>query len=1131
MEYRVLGPLEVREGDRSLPLAGEKQRALLALLLLNANRVVSRERLIDDLWGDEPPETAVTIVQVYVSRLRKLLPPETLVTQPPGYLLAAEPEQVDLQRFDRLLREGRAALAAGDPERAARRLREGLELWRGPPLAEFASEPFARVEGGRLEELRLSAVEERIEADLALARHGDLIGELEVLTVEHPHRERLRGQLILALYRSGRQAEALEAYRQTRAALDELGIEPDERLRLLERAVLTHDVALDLPPPLVRDPITLPGALKGASPFPFVGRARELATLRSLLALTEEGDGGQVALISGEAGSGKTRLVRELAREAAERGTLVLFGGSDAVVNTPYQPFIEALEFLIRVSDPSALKGCLGTDAGELTRLLPTLPLRIGPLAPPAAGDPETERHRLHSAVVGLFARVSRLRPLLLVIDDVHWADASSLSLLRQLARAIPEGRIMLIATSRERSEDIRPEFVETLAELSRLDGLRRVALAGLSAEQTADFVRRSIGADATSELANALVELTHGTPFLLCELWRALVDAGAIEISDEGARLTRPLVELSSPESVRDVVRYRLSRLSPPTATVLEVAAVAGPQFELNVLRKAAGLEESELISALEQALQSGMIEELAEPTLAHAFTHELVRRALYDRLTRRKRAQLHLSVGEALEEQAGDHVNEVAGVLSVHFFEGSDYEKAWKYAVVAGKRAEAMFANVVAAELYERAIAAATNLPELPASELAGVLESLGDVCELFGAYYRSFIALERARELVGAESALVDARLLGKQGTVHEIVGRLAEAFEACELGLARLDDTEDGHDNDGVRASIELRLGSIHYRQTNNREAILWLEAAALHAERADERGTLGHAYYLLDAAHRDLGSPDGLRYLALARAIYEELGDLRGLGAVLSNLGIHAYYEARWDESLALYRESREVKERAGHVIGAVTQVNNEGEILSDQGRIDEATALFEEMRDVSRASGWAFGEGAALSNLARAAARTGRFQDAHVLFDKALAVFEKLSTEQFKVEAKARRAECLVFEGRYQEALEVVAECGDAAAKSPGTGAEALIERSTGYALQQAGRPEEARPHFEESLRIARELKADYEVALTLRAMAETGYPSKDDLSAQSEAILERLGVIFVPSVPHPNRRVTEARR
>src|SRR5215208_161006 len=247
MEYRVLGPLEALDSEGPLPLGGAKQRALLALLLLNANHVVSRERLIDELWGENPPETAVTSVQVYVSRLRKLLPDGSLVTRPPGYALEVEPENVDLIRFERLVKDGRAALAAGDPVSAAETIRAAIALWRGPALTEFATEPFAQIEGGRLDDLRVAALEERIDADLQLGRHAELTGELEVLITSHPHRERLRAQLMLALYRAGRQSEALDVYRNLRATLDEIGIAPGENLQRLERQILNHDREIDAP--------------------------------------------------------------------------------------------------------------------------------------------------------------------------------------------------------------------------------------------------------------------------------------------------------------------------------------------------------------------------------------------------------------------------------------------------------------------------------------------------------------------------------------------------------------------------------------------------------------------------------------------------------------------------------------------------------------------------------------------------------------------------------------------------------------------------------------------------------------------------------------------------------------------
>ena len=250
MEFRVLGPLEVRVGERVLPLTGARQRTVLAFLLLRAGDVVTSDRLIDALWAERPPRSGIAALQVCVSRLRKVLPEGTVVTEARGYRLAVSSEQIDAGRFERLAGEGRAALADGDPKRSALLLREALGLWSGPALADFAYQPFAQGEIARLEELRIVALEDRLEADLACGLSAELVGELEALVGAHPLRERVRGQLMRALYRSGRQAEALAAYQDARRALvDELGIEPSPALRDLERAILAQDPALAAEPP------------------------------------------------------------------------------------------------------------------------------------------------------------------------------------------------------------------------------------------------------------------------------------------------------------------------------------------------------------------------------------------------------------------------------------------------------------------------------------------------------------------------------------------------------------------------------------------------------------------------------------------------------------------------------------------------------------------------------------------------------------------------------------------------------------------------------------------------------------------------------------------------------------------
>jgi DNA-binding SARP family transcriptional activator len=248
LEFRILGPLEVLSDDRPIRLGGPKQRAALAILLLSANRVVSVERLADDLYAGAPPVTAVTQVQRQISELRKLLGAETIETRSPGYILRVEPERLDLDRFERWTHDAAQAHERGDAQAAADLLGRSLDLWRGAPLADLTYESFARTAIARLDELRVSALEQRLDAELELGRHAQLLAELEALVWDHPLRERLRGQLMLALYRVGRQAEALEVYRRTRETLiEEFGIEPSKSLRDLEQRILTQDPALDAP--------------------------------------------------------------------------------------------------------------------------------------------------------------------------------------------------------------------------------------------------------------------------------------------------------------------------------------------------------------------------------------------------------------------------------------------------------------------------------------------------------------------------------------------------------------------------------------------------------------------------------------------------------------------------------------------------------------------------------------------------------------------------------------------------------------------------------------------------------------------------------------------------------------------
>jgi WD40 repeat protein/DNA-binding SARP family transcriptional activator len=327
MEFLILGPLEVRDERGAVTVGGHQLRTVLAVLLLHADEPVSADRLALALWGEDAPRGAVKTVQVYVSRLRRALgDPGAVITTAAGYRLRVRPGELDADRFERLVDDGRRALAAGQPEHAAAQLGEALALWRGPPLADLVFEPFAAAELARLEEQRLTALEARIDADLALGRHAELVAELRQVVVEHPRRERFAGQLMLALYRCGHQAEALEVYRDARTVLlAEIGVEPGPELRRLQEAVLRQDDALastaaatELPPEL--DASTAP---------PLAGRDDERGWLRLRWERARAGAGAAITL-AGVSGSGKLRLAADLAAVVHDGGAVVLYTSARA---------------------------------------------------------------------------------------------------------------------------------------------------------------------------------------------------------------------------------------------------------------------------------------------------------------------------------------------------------------------------------------------------------------------------------------------------------------------------------------------------------------------------------------------------------------------------------------------------------------------------------------------------------------------------------------------------------------------------------------------------------------------------------------------------------------------------------
>ena len=499
VHFGLLGPLEVAHGDRLLDLGRPKQRTVLAALLIHSNRVVSLDRFADILWPGEVTARSPGSLPVYIANLRRLVeparpartPPQRILTRPPGYLLRTAAGEYDVADFERLAAEGNRHLAEGRPRAARRTLGEGLALWRGRAMDEF---PFAELEALRLEGIRVAATEDRLDADLTLGAHTAVVAELEALIDEHGLRERLVRLLMVALYRSGRQADALRAYSTAGDRLRrELGIVPGPDLRRLEAEILAQSPTMDWRPPPAEglsDPVV---AETAPPPFatsdPFFGRVAELSALRGALAGATVAPGG-VVLVSGEPGIGKTRLVQEAVTGAAGRGGVVVWGRSEEGDGAPpFWPWIQIVRTLLEHPDTDALQSALRRHGSELGQLIPDVKAVTRELAAPPMVEAAAARYRFLDAVGGFVAHLAKHRPLVIVLDDLHWADPPTLQLTEHVARAVRDFGVRLVATYRQ--VDPAPEggLAETLATLARLPGVLHLALEGLSENEVAEFI------------------------------------------------------------------------------------------------------------------------------------------------------------------------------------------------------------------------------------------------------------------------------------------------------------------------------------------------------------------------------------------------------------------------------------------------------------------------------------------------------------------------------------------------------------------------------------------------------------------------------------------------------------------
>ena len=957
MEIRVLGPVEASVGGRPVALGAGKPRALLAMLALNAGSAVSVDRLIEGLWGERPPATAGKLLQVYVSRLRKALAAAggggEIVTRGRGYELRLGGDEPDARRFERLLAGGAA--------------REALALWCGPALADVADEPFAAAEIRRLEELRLDALELAIDADLAAGRHREVIGELDALVAAQPLRERLHAQRMLALYRAGRQADALQAYRHARGVLvEELGIEPGRELRELHEAILRQDPGLDLAASAMQPRAEAPG---GA----FVGREPELAELMAGLDDALAGR-GRLFLVVGEPGIGKSRLAEEVMRHARARGARVLVGRCWEAGGAPaYWPWLQALRAAVRDTDSAALLAHLGAGAAPLAQIVPELRQRFPDLPEPPALESEAARFRLFDATAEFLGNISQALPTVLVLDDLHAADAPSLLLLRFLARELGSARILLLAAYRDVDPIPGRPLTETLAEVAREPVTRRLSLAGLSEREVAQYVELTASQLASTPLVAAVHQETEGNPLFVGEIVRLLAVEGVESESTAEAHL-------AIPQSVRDVIARRLTHLPDECHRLLVLAAVIGREFALDALARLGGVSEDGLLDVLDEAMAARVLADVPGAADRLRFAHVLIRDTLYEGLAAARRARLHRRVVAALEALYGDEPGQHLAELAHHSIAGSDVDKALRYAQRAGDRALALLAYEEAARLYQTA---------LDALDLADVRDERTR-CELLLSVGE---AQMRAGNTRAAKRAFLDAAGIARRLGLPRELARAA-------AGYAREDMYLRAGSDDRLVPLLKEGLAALAHEDVALRVRLLARLAGALRDEPSrDRRDRLSKEAVELARATEN---PSALAYA------------LDGRVPVIIAPDTVA-------ECLALATELREVAARIGdtlrvahgHQHECITRV-----MVGDVGELDASVHAMSRLTDELKQPAHLWEVHAAKAVLALAA---GTFTEAEELIEQASALGERVKPEMAIPVYRLQRYTLCDFRGGLEE--------------------------------------------------------------------------------------------------------------
>jgi DNA-binding SARP family transcriptional activator len=863
MSVRVslAGRLEVETDGRTLDatrLPGRQGRVVLAYLVAERDRLVPSEELAEAVWGPTPPPTWRPALRGAVSKVREFLeelelPADDMLTSSSGCYRLVLPGDatVDVELAAREADAAERALADGDLERALAAAGTARAL-AGRPLLPGQEGGWVERRRAAWQQVLARALQAMVDAWLARGRGDAAVPPATELVGLEPFRESAHLRLLRAHAAAGDRGEALRAYDRCRRLLaEELGVDPSPELEAAYLELLREAPAA-APGPRALLEASPPARARGEEPF--VGRGPELARLRAAWAGARAGR-RRLVLVSGEAGIGKSRLAAELAGLAERDGAAVLLGRCDEQAGVAYLPLRAALGPWLAACPAERLRGLIGPLGGELARLWPELARRLPGLPDPTRSGPEEERYLLFEAVAGLLDAVASAGPALLVVDDLHEADAQSLALLRHLAQASRPAALLVVLTARD-EEATRDDLAAVLADLLRAPGSEHLALGGLDEREVAAMAETLIGgpaSPATATLARVVRERTGGNPFFAGELLRHLAGTGALAAGAIARTAAGPAME-DVPATVRLAVGRRLARLGDPVRHLLEVASVIGHVADLALLARVVDLGYDDLLDALDVAVRARLLDERPVVPGRYDFHHGIVRDRVYTGVPAARRALLHHRVGEALEGLEGAGSPERLGELADHFALGAagDAGKAAVYARRAGDQALARLLYEEAAHRYRQALAALDRGGTGTDQGRADLLLALGE-------------AWAKAGRPARATEAYLEAAAAARE------VGS-AERLARAALGVGGL-------------------LGFWSLQADAGTPAALLREALAALGprDRALRALLLARlAGWLAVSAGRDAAEPREPPYLGQALALASELRDERTLALVLAD---------------------------------------------------------------------------------------------------------------------------------------------------------------------------------------------------------------------------------------------------